>query len=122
MTGAALILLGLAAICFAARLLIGPSLSDRVMALDGIVIVGVALIAVRAAATGNGSFLPVAVVVTMVGFVSTAASARFIEGRSGADDSTPPAPETAAHPTGDPAADPPGDPTVGATGEREEEP
>jgi multisubunit Na+/H+ antiporter MnhF subunit len=31
--------------------------------------------------TGEGAFLPAAVVVTLVGFVSTAVVARFIEGR-----------------------------------------
>lgn len=77
----AFIVLGIAALCFAYRLVIGPTLSDRVMGLDGLVIAGVALIAVRAVATGDGSFLPVLVVVTLVGFVSTAASARFIEDR-----------------------------------------
>ena len=31
--------------------------------------------------TGRGAFLPVAVVITLVGFVSTAIVARYIEGR-----------------------------------------
>lgn len=81
-TTAALLMLGAAACCFAVRLVRGPSLSDRVIGLDGLVIVGVAAVAVRAMATGNGAFLPVLVVVTLVGFVGTAASARFIEGRA----------------------------------------
>ncbi len=85
MIGAAFVLLGLAAVCFAVRLVIGPRLSDRVMALDGLVIVGVSAVALRALSTGDGSFLPVLVVVTLVGFVSTAASARFIEGHSNRD-------------------------------------
>ncbi|MDQ2678350.1 MAG: monovalent cation/H+ antiporter complex subunit F [Actinomycetota bacterium] len=85
MIGAAFVLLGLAAVCFALRLVIGPRLSDRVMALDGLVIVGVSTVALRAMSTGDGSFLPVLVVVTLVGFVGTAASARFIEGHSNRD-------------------------------------
>jgi multisubunit Na+/H+ antiporter MnhF subunit len=83
MTTAALVMLGLAGLCFAVRLVRGPSLSDRVIGLDGLVIVGVGAVAVRAMATGSGAFLPVLVVVTLVGFVGTAASARFIEGRAG---------------------------------------
>ena len=31
--------------------------------------------------TGEGAFLPVALVVTLVGFIGTAVVARFIEGR-----------------------------------------
>ena len=81
MTTVAFVALGFAALCFAARLILGPTLSDRVIGLDGLVIVGVSTVAIRAVVTGNGSFLPVLVVVTLVGFVGTAASARFIEAR-----------------------------------------
>ncbi|MBK6855728.1 MAG: MrpF/PhaF family protein [Microthrixaceae bacterium] len=35
----------------------------------------------RAVESGDGSFLPVAVVLTLVGFISTATVARFIEGQ-----------------------------------------
>ena len=81
MTTVSLFALGIAALCFAYRLVNGPTLSDRVIGLDGLVLVGVAAVAIRSVVTGNGSFLPVLVVVTLVGFVSTAASARFIEAR-----------------------------------------
>lgn len=81
MTTVSLLALGLAALCFATRLVAGPTLSDRVIGLDGLVLVGVAAVAIRSVVTGNGSFLPVLVVVTLVGFVGTAASARFIEAR-----------------------------------------
>lgn len=91
MTTLSLIGLGIAAICFAVRLVTGPTLSDRVIGLDGLVLVGVAAVAIRAMITGNGSFLPVLVVVTLVGFVGTAASARFIEARL--SDGTGPAEE-----------------------------
>ena len=66
------IALGLAALGFGFRLLRGPSLADRTMALDGLLIVGVSVIALRAMQTGIGSFTPVAVVITLVGFISTA--------------------------------------------------
>ena len=79
MTSIAFVALGIAAVCFAVRLIIGPTLSDRVIGLDGLVLVGVSAVAIRSVVTGNGSFLPVLVVVTLVGFVGTAASARFIE-------------------------------------------
>jgi multisubunit Na+/H+ antiporter MnhF subunit len=78
---AAMSVLMVAAICFAYRLARGPSLADRVIAVDGLVVSGVAAIAVNAMRTGNGSFVPVAVVLSLVGFVSTAIVARYIEGR-----------------------------------------
>jgi multisubunit Na+/H+ antiporter MnhF subunit len=70
-----------AAGCFAYRLARGPSLADRALAVDGMLITGVAAIATNAVDTGRGAFLPVAVVVTLVGFVSTAIVARYIERR-----------------------------------------
>ncbi len=81
MNALAMGMLGVAGLCFALRLVVGPTLSDRVMAIDGLVLVGIGAVAIRAMTTGNGAFLPVLVVVTLVGFVGTAASARFIEGR-----------------------------------------
>lgn len=99
MTAIALVALGLAGLCFAARLVLGPTLSDRVIGLDGLVIVGVAAVATRAVESGNGSFVPVLVVVTLVGFVGTAASARFIEARVGDDRS-----DVGDPPDADPAA------------------
>lgn len=85
MIAVSFVALGIAAVCFAGRLIHGPRLSDRVIGLDGLVIVGVSGVALRAMSTGDGSFLSVLVVVTLVGFVSTAASARFIEGRADRD-------------------------------------
>jgi multicomponent Na+:H+ antiporter subunit F len=75
-----LVLLG-AAGCFAYRLGRGPSLADRVIAVDGLLVTGVAAVATHAMRTGNGSFVPVAVIVSLVAFVSTAIVARYIEGR-----------------------------------------
>ncbi len=71
-----------AAAAFGVRLVVGPSLADRVIALDGLLVTGMAGIAAHAAHTGNGAFVPVIVVTTFVGFISTAIIARFIE-RSG---------------------------------------
>lgn len=62
---ATVIVLGLAVVLFGARLVIGPSLADRVVALNGIVIAGMVLIAVDAMVTERGSFLPVLVVLAV---------------------------------------------------------
>ena len=75
------VLIVLAGIGFAYRLLAGPSLTDRVIGLDGLLIVGVSAVVVQAMDTGEGAFLPITLVVTLAGFVSTAVVARFIEGQ-----------------------------------------
>ena len=74
-------MLAVAAACFGFRMVRGPSLADRAMGLDGLLVTGVSAIGLNAMATGSGAFLPVAVVVTLVGFISTAVIARFIEGQ-----------------------------------------
>jgi multicomponent Na+:H+ antiporter subunit F len=78
---ATFVVLTVAASLFAYRLWIGPSLADRALALNGVLIVGMAAIAAQAIHSGNGAFLPTLVVVALVGSISTGMVARFIEGR-----------------------------------------
>jgi len=78
---AAYVTLGLAAALFCFRLLRGPSLADRVIGIDGMIVCGMSLVIVRAMDTGSGAFLPAAVVLALVSFISTSVIARFIEGR-----------------------------------------
>jgi multisubunit Na+/H+ antiporter MnhF subunit len=78
---AVLTVLCIAAVLFAARLVVGPTLADRVVALNGMLIVGMVLLAELAVETGRGSFLPVLVLLSVVGFLGTAMIARFLEGR-----------------------------------------
>ncbi|HXH57715.1 monovalent cation/H+ antiporter complex subunit F [Iamia sp.] len=73
--------LGLAFALFAFRLGRGPTLADRVLAVDGMLVCAISSILVNAMDTGRGAFLQVAVMLTLVGFISTAVIARFIEGR-----------------------------------------
>jgi multicomponent Na+:H+ antiporter subunit F len=73
--------LGLAAALFCFRLLRGPSLADRVIGIDGMLVCGMCLVIARAMDTGQGAFLPVAVVLALVSFISTSVIARFIEGQ-----------------------------------------
>jgi multicomponent Na+:H+ antiporter subunit F len=80
---AAMALLAGAGACFVARLVKGPSLADRVIALDGLVITLVSAMALDTARTGSPVFLDAVVVIALVGFVGTAAAARFIEERGG---------------------------------------
>lgn len=73
--------LSLAAVLCVARLVLGPSVPDRIVALDALLYVVVGGIAVGAAATGDGSFLAVLVAVALLGFVGTVTVARFVERR-----------------------------------------
>lgn len=83
MTTAAFAVLALAAACFMYRLAVGPSLADRVIALNGLVLVGMGAIATHAGHTGNGAFLPALVALALVGPIGSAMIARFIERRGG---------------------------------------
>jgi multicomponent Na+:H+ antiporter subunit F len=81
MTQATFVILTVAAALFMYRLCVGPSLADRVVALNGLVIVGMCGIANQAAHSGVGAFLPTLVAVALVGPISNGMIARFIEER-----------------------------------------
>ncbi len=83
MTAAALVLLALAAVACVTRLVRGPSLADRIVALDSLLMVVVTGIIAAAARTRSGVFADTVLVVALVGFVGTAVVARFIEQRGG---------------------------------------
>lgn len=74
-----LVMLAVAILIALVRLLAGPSLPDRVVAMDLIGILTVGLIVVIAAATEYRALLDAAIVIALVGFVATVAYARFVE-------------------------------------------
>ena len=76
----ALAMLAIAAVLTFIRLAMGPSLPDRVIALDLIGALLVCLLVVMGGATGQYAFLDVAMVVALISFVGTVAYARYIEG------------------------------------------
>jgi multicomponent Na+:H+ antiporter subunit F len=82
MTQATFVILTVAAALFLYRLCVGPSLADRIVALNGLVLVGMGGIATHAAHTGVGAFLPTLVAMSLVGPISNGMIARFIEARS----------------------------------------
>ena len=61
------------------RLLAGPTAADRVIALDLLFAIGVALCIYAALVSGHPGFLDVAIGLALVGFVGTIAWARLIE-------------------------------------------
>lgn len=83
MIAVALVLLVVAAAGFVVRLVIGPSVVDRVIAVDGLLIVIIAILAVDAVRRGVPWFIDAALVIALLGFVGTGISARFVERRGG---------------------------------------
>ena len=79
MTDVIFIVLLVAAVLFTVRLCIGPTLADRVIGLNGVVLAGMGAIATQAVATGNGDFLPALVAIALVGPISTGMIARYME-------------------------------------------
>jgi multicomponent Na+:H+ antiporter subunit F len=75
--------LSVAALLTLVRLVRGPSVPDRIVALDALLLIVVSGIAVGAAATGDGDFLAVLLAVALLGFVGTVTVARFVERRGG---------------------------------------
>ncbi|MFW5683051.1 MAG: monovalent cation/H+ antiporter complex subunit F [Phycisphaeraceae bacterium] len=64
------------------RVLRGPSLADRVVALEVAATLMVGLLALASIHAGDPVLLDVAMVVAVVSFIGTAAFARFLEKRS----------------------------------------
>ena len=73
--------LGVAAMLTLLRLVLGPTVPDRIVALDTLLQLVVAGIAIGATVTGGGSFLAVLVAVSLLGFVGTVTVARYVERR-----------------------------------------
>ncbi len=64
------------------RLVRGPSLPDRVIALDIMSVLGIGIIAVYAIATNQPVLIDVASVLALVSFLGTIAFAEYVERRS----------------------------------------
>ncbi len=74
-------LLAVAAVLMATRAMRGPTVAERVVALDVLLVVITCGILVGAARTGDGIFLDLAVVAALLTFAGTVTVARFIERR-----------------------------------------
>ena len=78
-TQVALVMLGLALLIAVARLVKGPTLPDRIVAMDLIGVLVVGLIVVLAASTQVRAALDAAIVIALIGFVGTVAYATYVE-------------------------------------------
>jgi multicomponent Na+:H+ antiporter subunit F len=79
---AAIPLLTLAVVFAFIRLVRGPGLPDRVVALDLIFTIGIGIIAVYAISTNQPAFLDVAIIAALIAFLGTIAFAYYLERRA----------------------------------------
>jgi len=81
-TLAALILLGLALLLSVVRIVIGPTLGDRVLALDLLTIVAMGFVATLGIRSGQFLYLDIAIALALLGFLATIAFARYLLSRA----------------------------------------
>jgi multicomponent Na+:H+ antiporter subunit F len=77
---ACLVLLTSAAVLLVIRMALGPTMLDRVIALDVLVAVMICGLGVEAAVNRHTTTLPILVVFSLVGFVGSVSMARFTRG------------------------------------------
>ena len=75
----ALTLFFIAGLCGTYRLLVGPDLADRIIALDVTLMSLMGAITVDAAMRSDTKYLVLLVVIAIVGFTATVAASRFLE-------------------------------------------
>lgn len=75
------VMLAVSGLACLGRLVWGPSLADRVIALDALLVAVAVAIGVWTAGTGDGTYITALLVVALVAFIGTTTVARFIEKR-----------------------------------------
>lgn len=73
-----LAILGLALLLTVARLIRGPGSVDRILALDTLSVEAIALIVLFGIWTGSGLYFEAALLIAVMGFVSTVALCKFL--------------------------------------------
>ena len=81
-----LLVLSAAFLITVARVVIGPTLPDRVLALDALVSIAIGFIAVIGIRTGFALYVDIAIALGLVGFLATVALARFTYVRGKTDE------------------------------------
>lgn len=90
----ALVLFALALVMTVVRIILGPTLPDRIVALDLLVGEVIGFIAAFSIKTGFATYVDVAVALGLVGFLATVAFARYVTGRRREDNEPPPDPRS----------------------------
>jgi multicomponent Na+:H+ antiporter subunit F len=73
-------MLGVAALLLVARISLGPTMLDRVVALEVLVAVVICALGLEAAIHRHTTTLPILVVLSLLGFVGSVSIARFTRG------------------------------------------
>jgi multicomponent Na+:H+ antiporter subunit F len=78
----ALGMLGLALFLTVYRIVVGPTLADRVLALDLLTVLGMGFVGALAIRTGITLYIDIAIALALLGFLATVAFARYILSRA----------------------------------------
>jgi multicomponent Na+:H+ antiporter subunit F len=73
--------LSLSVILVFVRFIKGPSIVDRVIALDLLITIGIAIIAVYSIITNQSTFLDIAMILALIAFLGTIAFSYYLEKR-----------------------------------------
>ncbi|MCH6235643.1 monovalent cation/H+ antiporter complex subunit F [Cognataquiflexum rubidum] len=74
-------ILGLSVILVFIRFLKGPSLPDRVIALDMLILISIGIIGIYSIQTNQSTFLDISMLFAVIAFLSTAAYSFYLEQR-----------------------------------------
>lgn len=83
MITAIFVVLAVAAVLFTVRLVLGPTLPDRILALDGVLGCVVAGLVVETVRSGSPVVVDAVLVLSLTAFIGTGVAARFVERRGG---------------------------------------
>lgn len=72
------VLLGIAMLCTAYRMLVGPRAQDRVLALDTFYVNAMLMLLTFGVQTGRTLYFEAAMIIALLGFVATVALAKFL--------------------------------------------
>lgn len=75
---AALVLLAIALVCTAFRIVRGPRAQDRVLGMDALYLNGMLIAVVYGIRTGSDLYFEAALIIGMLGFAATVALAKFL--------------------------------------------
>lgn len=81
----ALVLLGVALLISVIRIVIGPTLADRVLSLDLLTVLVMGFIGALAIRTGLTLYIDIAIALALLGFLATVAFTRYIVSRADRD-------------------------------------
>jgi multicomponent Na+:H+ antiporter subunit F len=79
------VFLGAASLLLVARISMGPTMLDRIVALDALVAVVICGLALEAAVHRHTTTLPILAVLSLLGFVGSVSIARFTRGSDDVD-------------------------------------